>query len=615
MVVVALVAIVLGSSGVANPTAAAANPVQLDHPTLVPDTPELGYPVILDTPTNITFVGNCARNGCVERRQTFAVNLVGDYLVSGGDFQNIELQDGTVVSNPHLAVFDTTTRELVCRDISVNDEVLAIVPGPDPGSIIIGGRFSRIIGADGIDRARNRTAKIDLDTCTVDSDWNIGPVSSRVDKMAISGNRLFIGGSFAFVDGLPIAGLAEVNYTTAEVNPNFSFDFNDRSPIAAIGASPDGSRLGVVHRATSIDGTAIRGTAIIDISATTPRLTAHRMSSNTVAYANFDRITNGDVAPDFSSLVIAGGGRTAADYITKIPTGESPNQFEWQHSMRDSSFSVAVTGNAVYAGGHFCFIADGPGPTAVLSPNNGATQCTGSRAFDQGAWRSQIAALSLVDGTPLDWNPGSNSARGVGAMTAHPRGLLIGHDGSRVDSRGVGTTAFFDFGVPNEPPPPPPPPPGGQTCAASVAGNGNVTLTWTEIDGENTYVVRRNGSWLSTVGNQLSFTDTTAPAGANYVIRSTMGGTQTNTACSADGPPPPPPPPPGGQTCSLIQNGNGTVTLTWTAIDGENAYAVRRNGTWLRNESGLSTSANGSAADTFIIRSRMGGVITNTTCS
>lgn len=242
-VAIALIGALLLFAGVLTPRTA--NAQVIDHPTLVPEVPERGYPIILDSPTRIVATPNCP-DGCEAPRGTLAINIVDNYLISGGDFLNIRLQNGREISSPYLAIFDTRTQDLVCEDLTVNNEVLAIAEGPDPGSMIIGGRFSRITDANG-DIFRSRIAKVNLRTCTVDRDWDVGGVNSRVDEFAISGNRLFFGGSFVTVAGLPIEKLAEVNLTTAAVNPNFSFDFDVQSPIKAIGTSPDGTRLGLVH--------------------------------------------------------------------------------------------------------------------------------------------------------------------------------------------------------------------------------------------------------------------------------------------------------------------------------------------------------------------------------
>ena len=404
--------------------------------------------------------------------------------------------------------------------------------------MIIGGRFTSLTDSNG--RVfRNRLAKVDIDTCSIDRNWNPANMDARVDELAVSGNRLFVGGAFNNAGGQGIEKLAELNFSTGALNSNFSFDFDADNPVKAIGVSPNGTRLGIVFSGTRIDNTSLRGTAIFNISNTgNPSLTGHRLATFANAFEHWDRITEGDVAADFSSFVIAGGARNEADFVSLIPTGESSNQFGWQHFMRDSSFSIAVSNNAVYAGGHFCFIDDGPGNSQRLSPNTGPSVCTGTETGN-GVFRTQIAALNLRDGTPLNWNPGSDAFRGVGALRVVPRGLLLGHDGEFVDNRRVGTTAFFDFGAGAAPPPPPTPTPtptptpnpgNGQTCTVTNAGNGNVTLSWSAIAGENVYSVRRNNSWV-TDRNNLTFT-TQGSTGDNFVIRSRQAGTTTDTTCS-----------------------------------------------------------------------------------
>ena len=579
----------------------------IDHPSVVPTKPEKDYPIILDTPTFTIFNPGLCDDGCVQHRQTFAVNLSGRYLVSGGDFLNVELADGSVISHPYLAIFDTTTKELVCQDLEVDDEVLTVIPGPDPESILIGGRFRKITGPDGVERGRNRLAKIDIATCSVDRVWIAGPINSRVDEMTVSGNRLFIGGSFTSVDGQPIEKLAELDYQTGTVDTDFSFNWGGTySPISGIGVSPDGTRLGVVHSSDVINGLPRRATAVIDISdPSDPVLTAHQADTTSkAAVRNYD-ITDGSIAADFSVFAIAQGTTTESDYVSVIPTADAPNQFTWEHFMRDSSFGIAVSNNAVYVGGHFCKIDEGPGPTTIGAPISGPDECTGS-GIAGGAWRTQLAALSLVDGTPLDWNPGNNAFRGASALTVVPRGLLVGYDGLRTNDLRIGTTAFFDFG--------PPEPPPAQTCTATAAGVGAITLVWDEIVGENRYIVRRNNSWLATATDTLTFTDNAAPVDAEYVIKSTLAGVTTNTTCELDGDPPPPPP---EQTCVVVENGDGTATLVWDEIVGENRYIIRRNDAWLATVTDTLTFTDNAApvGAEYVIKSSLGGVTTNTTCT
>jgi len=116
--------------------------------------------------------------------------------------------------------------------------------------------------------------------------------------------------------------------------------------------------------------------------------------------------------------------------------------------MRDSTFGIGISNNAVYVGGHFCKPDGGPGLSEEMTPVSGHNTCTGTELFTGGVWRSHLAALSLTDGTPLTWNPGQNSFTGARDITVTSRGLLVGYDGEKTNDKLVGATAFFDFGPP-----------------------------------------------------------------------------------------------------------------------------------------------------------------------
>lgn len=568
------------------------------HPSLVPDVPATGYPVILDTPAN-----------GANRKETEAVDLIDRWIVSGGSFQNIELQDGTVISQPFLSIVDTTTKQQVCTNLDVNNEITSIAPGPVPNSAIIGGRFDRVNGADGVERVRNKIALIHLDDCSVDINWVVPGIYARVSELAVSGNRLFIGGDFTNVGPNGISHLLEVNHSTGQINNAFDFDItvNQWRPIVGLDASPDGTRLGVVHRGTAIDGNSMRGTAVFNIAdPANPTLTPHRMATNTVAYSRYYDIMEGAISPGFSSIVLAMGTSTASDYVYSIPTGESAGQFGWEHYMRDTSFSIAVSNNAVYVGGHFCKIDEGPGPTEIMAPNGGGpSSCTGTN-FPGGAWRSQLAALNPADGTPLTWNPGNDAYRGVSAITVVSRGLLVGYDGLRTNFRRVGTTAFFDFGAPAEDPRT------GQTCTTSVDPVGTVTLDWTPVAEIDQYDIVRNGTTVANLGDVATYSETPAAGTYTYVVRSDLNGVSWDTTCS---PNVTINPPAGGCTATL--NPDDTITLSWDPVAGVNDYVVRRNGSWIASPGDVLTYTDnpGVGTHTYVIRTRPGGQVTDTTCN
>ncbi len=612
---IALLAVTLVVTGPATQASAAAGDGGwVDHPGLVPDSPEGGYPIILKTPTIFGVNNNCPQ-GCEAPRKTLAIDMVGPYIVSGGNFLNIELpNNGGVVNQPYLAVFDSRTKGLVCTDLDVDNEVLAIAPGPQANTAIIGGRFDKVTGSDGVERTRNKVALVDLDTCSVDKTWIVSALNGKVTELAVTGNRLFIGGDFTNVAGTSIDHIAEVSHDAAALNTDFDPNFENAlsRAVVAMEASPDGSRLAIVHRATRIMGDDMRGSAIFDISDPGDiTLTDHEMSPSIGTgdgagkpYDNYFDIQDGTISPDFSTIVIAQGTATISDYVTALPTTEDFVSEIWQKFMRDSSFGVAATNDIVYVSGHFCKIDGGPGATATMAPNSGPDECTGSRNFAGGVWRTQLAALDANTGTPITWNPGIDAFVGGRAVTVVNRGLLVGFDGERSDNIRTGTTAFFDFGADDDPR-------AEQTCTASVNG-ATVDVVWDSVDGVTSYVVRRNTKWVASPGNVTSYTDAPPSGTHTYFIRTVLDGVEWDTECepsvTVDVSP---------QTCTATKNADDSISLSWDEIAGQQTYIVRRNGSYVADVGNSLTfdETPGVGVFTYVIRSRANGFTTNTTCN
>lgn len=661
------------------------------HATIVSDTPERGYPIIRyeDEVDN--------RN---RRPQSYAMDLVGNYIISGGNFLEIELQDGSIIDQPYLSIVDWRTKEQVCTNLDVDDEVLSIVAGPDANTAFISGRFDKVTGADGVERTRNKVALINMRDCEVDRTFVSTGANGKISDITIVGDRLFVGGDFTSIGGVNQTFVAELDPTTGATRTAFNPQFTSAglsSPIRGIGTNPQGTRLLLGGRFGSVadsfgNNLSNTVTAIFDISGASPVLTGHSFNYPHPEFGNrlwATSLQDVDISPDGTNIGLAFGTATISDFVYLVPAVETPTNATWQHYMRDSNFAVSLSNNAMYVAGHFCKIDSGPGATVTSAPNSGPSECTGSSDFPGGAWRTQLAALSLTDGTPLDWNPGNDAFRGGAALNVVSRGLLAGFDGDRTNNIRTGTTAFFDFGAPDDPRVDQTcqatvdgqdvnlvwdavdgvdeyivrrdgqfaadagnttaftdnPGPGtysyqirtrldgidfdadctpatvtveqpglGQTCTATDNGDGSVTVSWDEIVGENTYIVRRNGSFIANVGPALTYTESPGEGIYTYVIRSRMGGVTTNTTCeptvTIDAPPPV------DQTCQAVEDGNGTVTLTWDEIPGEDSYQVRRNGSWVASPGDVLTYDDipGPGTFTYVIRSRMGGVTVNTTC-
>ncbi|MEZ5219417.1 MAG: hypothetical protein R2715_23165 [Ilumatobacteraceae bacterium] len=422
------------------------------HPSLVPETPHILYPKVLNTPSYTSINPNCP-NGCVTYREVLAADQAGKYLVAGGNFWNVRTRDGVVHDQKYLSIANINTDDPACLGaFTVNGYVRAVEPAAVDGQVYIGGEFTWIIDSTGVQHQRSKIALLDLDSCTVVTSFTSTGVDSRVTELVLSGNRLFVGGDFTTIGGQNISYVAEVDPSSGAVRPSFRLQFGSNQEfqkVRGMGVNDAGTRLLFGGRFGSVsDG--IRNlttlTAIVDISnPTTPRLTAHRFTSPHPLYYLQDVA----IAPDASSIGVVFGAATVYDYVYLVGAGESTQSMRWRHYMRDTTGSIGISNNAVYVGGHFCKPDSGPGSTQTMSPLMGLNTCTGSVSFNGGVWRTHVAALSLTNGTPLTWNPGANSNFGAREMTVTSRGLIMGMDGQAVNNYvDTGALVFFDFGTP-----------------------------------------------------------------------------------------------------------------------------------------------------------------------
>jgi PKD repeat protein len=103
----------------------------------------------------------------------------------------------------------------------------------------------------------------------------------------------------------------------------------------------------------------------------------------------------------------------------------------------------------VYVGGHFAWNESptSPQPWPGLDDQGYGTGqgLSGYGLGDAVVRRDHLGALNPVDGTALEWNPGSNSFEGNKHIELTPRGLFTGGDGNTQGGYNVGRVAFFDF--------------------------------------------------------------------------------------------------------------------------------------------------------------------------
>ena len=398
--IVACAAIALAAPPLSWPEAAGAAAVR--HDRVVSDSPAGGTPEVLDG-------------------EVRAVALVGNRVVVGGSFSRVrDRSTGAVLDRAGLFAFEPGTGAVADGFAPrLGGRVDALAGAPDGEAVFVGGRFPL------------RLAKLDLGSGRRGAGFRATIDGSSVEDLALSGGRLYVGGGFSAVNGVPRSSLAALDPATGAVDPRLDVPFTvprqGRLRVEKLDVTPDGARLVAAGTFTRVAGQERHQLAVVDVGAIPARLADwHTDAYRTACSPTFDTYLR-DVA-------VAPGG----DWFVVVTTGarshtglcDSAARFElttrgrvmpdWvDHSGGDSFTAVAVTGAAVYVAGHMRWMnnpwSNGTGRDA--QPGPGAVP------------RSGIAALDPANGLPLSWDPG-REPRGQGAFALVPGddGLWVGGD-------------------------------------------------------------------------------------------------------------------------------------------------------------------------------------------
>ena len=406
--------------------------IGFDHGSIVAEHPRTDTPRFLDGKVN-------------------AVRQVGDRIIVGGSFSQIEDTDGTIVAQRFLAAYNVYTGALD-RSFApdLDNQVRSIHLSEDGSALFIGGKFNHANGY-----VRNKLAKLDLTGATITAFR--ANATANVLGITVGNGKVYVTGQFVKINGVDAGYLAAVDATTGDVDPGFDLPLTGGLGVSGtlagkeVDITPDDSTLVVFSTAAYIDGLPRYGVALVDVSGATAVVSPWR----TTLYQNdWDRcagglqIRDGELSPDGSYFVAVGKGHDrppACDTAVAFPTAADPDgdtEPVWVTRLFDSGYSVSITDVAVYVGGHFRYVPSATSP----DPWPGNTYTTYGNPAVLGSDvvpRDQIAALDPSTGKALDWDTSTNSFEGVLAMQASAAGLLIGHDRQLIGSYDRGRHGVF----------------------------------------------------------------------------------------------------------------------------------------------------------------------------
>jgi hypothetical protein len=367
-----------------------------------------------------------------------AVAVIGGSVYACGQFNHIGGQP-----RAGLAALDGTTGLATAWDPNANNSLnftscsdLAV-----SGTLIYAqGDFTHIGGQD-----RNYLAALDA-TTGLATPWDPSPDSPAGGALAVNGTTVYVGGGFSHIGGQARSRLAALDATTG-----LATAWNPSANNAPVALVVNGNTVYAGGYFTSVGGQARNGFAAIDV--TTGRVTAwdpNAQLSN--GFGRFALAVSGRTVYAAGPFVTVGGQSrnyfAALDSQTGVATAWDPNADEPQFN---EIYSLAVSGNRVFAAGDFTHIggqprlglaaldgstglADDWDPAATVdggTPEILTLAASGSVLYSGGSFtsiggqaRNGLAALDAATGLATPWNPDPDA--NVTALAMHGRTVYVG---------------------------------------------------------------------------------------------------------------------------------------------------------------------------------------------
>ncbi|MFG3302600.1 hypothetical protein [Micromonospora chersina] len=359
----------------------------------------------------------------------YRILQIGNRVYLAGSFTTVRNAGQTAqLAMPRLVALDATTGRIdtTFRPV-VNGTVKALAAAPDGRSLYIGGAFTTVNGV-----AAPRVARVDAATGARVAGFAPAALNNQVNDMRLVGNRLILGGAFQTVGGVTRRALAALNATTgaADASVNLRIEGPRKTTsgatapvkIEALDVSADGRRLVFVGNFSSVAGVARHQLAVANLSDTGAALSGW----STLRYqpqcaASMPTYLRGvDISPDGTWFVAVTTGAafpgTLCDAASRFEFGTEAGgkQPTWvNYTGGDTLLSVAITGAAVYVGGHQRWLDN---PYGRNSAGAGAVS------------RPGIGAIHPTTGKALAWNPTKDRGVGTAELYATDRGLWVGSD-------------------------------------------------------------------------------------------------------------------------------------------------------------------------------------------
>jgi hypothetical protein len=351
----------------------------------------------------------------------------GDRIVLGGSFTKVKEHEAeSDVERVNLVSFDPETGEIDAGFVPNPDGTVHVVePGPQPGTVYVGGEFSDIGGV-----SQPRLALVSLVDGSVNPTFDPRKVAGKVKDLALRDGRLWVAGGFTHIAGRAQPGLATVHPTTGALDGFMSLRVAGKhrggfTTVANVDLNTAGNRMFASGNFRRVDGKRREQLVLLGTGGRRAKVLPFRTQFFQYQCRRVYNSYVDDVkfSPGGSFFVVTttGGRRenlSPCDATMRFETGARGRnvRYSWlDKTGGDSNDSLAVTESVVYVGGHArwqnnTYGDNHPGPGAVRRPS--------------------IAALNPDNGLPLSWQPTKQrgGGQGIGRLYVDQLGLWIGSD-------------------------------------------------------------------------------------------------------------------------------------------------------------------------------------------
>ena len=351
---------------------------------------------------------------------------IGTTVYVGGQFSKVyEKITGIDYNRTSLYAYDETTNRLTSFAPTFDGPVWGLAHSPDGRYLYAAGKFNTVNGV-----ARKGLAQFDLTTGQLTS-FN-AQLDAQARTVDYVGGHLIVGGAFDKVKNVVQVALASLDPTTGKNQPTYLNAALSGSVATGAGVTmvyhsavnSTGTQMAIMGNFTSAGGATHYRAFLLDMGATSATVSAW----NAPILQQPCRIPLYVSAISFSQdgtwLAMANTGyrntalptlpltNTVCDAVVRFPTTEVDNVgTTWRnYTGCDSLYSVLVTSDAVYVGGHERYLNN---------PNACDTAGTGSVS------RPGIGAVDPTTGLALSWNPTRSRGSGADFLQMTTKGLLV----------------------------------------------------------------------------------------------------------------------------------------------------------------------------------------------